>query len=163
MVHDRALKAAGYPCTGREIPWNQFFIMNPTPTTGAKAPAISGIIHGWLSSCYDKEECKQDCHESCKTVDGKRKCSTSCKKKCNKKTYTDRTPKSFVDVVIPKVKSCGFQMVDVLGGNGVVNQRVANPNIEGNLWVKISVNGFNVTSADKTDASIMCLYDIGGK
>lgn len=153
-----------YACTGRDIPWNQLFIMNPVPTTGGtKGPVISGVIHGWLSSCYDKDDCKQDCRETCKTVDGKRTCSQKCSKTCKKKTYTDRTPKSFVDTVIPKVKACGFQMVDTLGGNGVVNQRVGNANIERNLWVKISVNGFNVTSADKTDSSVMCLYGIGGK
>lgn len=118
---------------------------------------------GWLSNCYDKEDCKEDCHQSCKTVDGKRKCSQKCSRKCKTKTYTDRTPKSFVDTVIPKVKACGFQMVDALGGSSVVNMRVANANIERNLWVKISVNGFNVTSGDKTDSSIMCLHGIGGK
>lgn len=155
--------AHAYACTGHDIAWNQFFVMNPTPTTGAKGPAISGIIHGWLSNCYDKDDCRQDCHQTCKTVDGKNQCSDSCTKRCTKKTYTDRDPKSYVDVVIPKVKACGFQLVDALGGNGVVNQRVANGNIERNLWVKISVNGFNVTSGDKTDSGIMCLHAIEGR
>ncbi len=40
-----------------------------------------------------------------------------------------------------------------------VSLRIANPLLEKNWRVKISVNRYNVT--DVTDPSVMCLWDIG--
>ena len=36
--------AHAYACTGKDIAWNQLFVMNPTPSTGTKGPAVSGVI-----------------------------------------------------------------------------------------------------------------------
>lgn len=154
--------ARAYACT-REVAFNQYFSVSATPAKGA---ALSGVIHGWLSDCKDKEDCKQSCHKSCKTVKGKTKCTDNCTKKCHKKTTTERTPQSFVDAVAPKVKACGFKLVDGLGGKGgnaAAKYRVANPRIERDMWVQIKVTGFNVTDPDKTDDAVLCLYGLPGK
>ena len=40
----------------------------------------------------------------------------------------------------------------------VVDKRVANPRIEGKLWVKVAVNRFN--GSEGIDQKVQCLYDI---
>ena len=57
-----------------------------------------------------------------------------------------------------RVRACGFELVDAVDAvDGDVNMRVANPLIEKEWWVRVSVNKFNLT--DVTDPSIFCLYD----
>lgn len=158
----RASGTRNYPCT-RELAFDQYFTLDKAPAPGFKGTVLSGVIHGWLTECKDTEDCRQSCHNSCKTVNGKKKCSDKCTKKCHTKTTTNRMPKSFVDAVAPKVKACGFKLVDGLGGKGNAEARYRVPNgkIEKSHWVEILVTGFNVTNADKTDQEVVCLYNIG--
>jgi hypothetical protein len=57
-------------------------------------------------------------------------------------------------------------MVDALAGSGssvvTVAERVGNPRLERDWWVRVSVNGLNVTRRDQTDDMVLCLHGIGG-
>lgn len=68
----------------------------------------------------------------------------------------------FVDAVVPMVAKCGFKMVDTLSGSETPTVRVANGGIERGLYVRISVSGYNVTDARRTDRSVECLHALGG-
>ncbi|KAF2433291.1 hypothetical protein EJ08DRAFT_676832 [Tothia fuscella] len=131
-----------YSCAGYSKPVNQYFV-NGNHT-------IYGVIHGYLSNCYD-----YTCN--CSTV-----CSggsmPSCSTICSTCTGVDVVPRSYVNRVLPKVQSCGFKVVDAVGGD--VNLRVANAGIERNWWVMIRVNKYNLTEG--TDEGVECLHAIGG-
>ncbi|KAK5662262.1 hypothetical protein OQA88_8167 [Cercophora sp. LCS_1] len=139
-------RAAAYPCTGRNVAWTQFFT-SPNGT-------VSGTVHGWFSECNDRQDCRESCTKSCTT------CTRTCKTKCTTYTTTTRVPMDFVDAVLPKVRACGFSLVDGLAGS-TPTVRVANAGIEKNHWVRISVNGLNVTKPTETDKMVMCLHAIG--
>ncbi|KAK3316877.1 hypothetical protein B0H66DRAFT_457037, partial [Apodospora peruviana] len=160
--------ASAYPCTGHgDMPWNQFFTATlPASNSSSTGLTISGVVHGWISNCYDRDDCHQVCSTSCSTDSstGKQTCSNKCKNNCVRRTYTDRSPRDYVEVVVPRVKACGFRVVDALidmpGGELT---RVGNPLIEKDYWVRISVApGFNVSRADETDEMVWCLHGIGG-
>ena len=68
------------------------------------------------------------------------------------------TPQGYVNDILPSVVGCGFELVDAVEGN--TNLRIANPLIEKEWRVTISVNGYNLTSSTETDQSIQCLHDI---
>ncbi|KAK0707891.1 hypothetical protein B0H67DRAFT_556492 [Lasiosphaeris hirsuta] len=147
-------RGAAYACVGHDAAWSQFF--------SSPNGAITGVVHGWFSECKDRQDCVRKCRNSCTTSSsGTKTCSDKCTNDCHTVTYTTRTPKSYVDDVLPKVRACGFKTVDALGGS-VVTTRVANANIERNLWVRVSVNGLNVTKSTETDASVRCLHDMAG-
>ncbi|KAH7385136.1 hypothetical protein BKA64DRAFT_712257 [Cadophora sp. MPI-SDFR-AT-0126] len=118
---------------------------------------LYGVIHGWISSCYDET---YSCGESCTSS------ASSGEKSCDviycSQTRTAKTPRDFVNEAAERVTRCGFRMVDYVPG--VVDMRVPNPRIEGTLWVKIAVNRFNVTTGDggqsEVDGMVKCLYDI---
>jgi len=150
-----AKKGHAYACAGRDAAVSQYF----TSPSGN----IQGVVQSWFSECHDKQHCQDVCQNSCTTSStGQRTCSKKCNSnKCQKTIVTDRTPKNYVDVVIPKVKACGFNIANTALSSGSIATRVANPNIEKKFRVRIAVNGLNVTKADETDKSIMCLYDIG--
>ncbi|KAK3935104.1 hypothetical protein QBC46DRAFT_324007 [Diplogelasinospora grovesii] len=149
---------AAYACTGRDAVWNQYFIDN---STGVE---IVGVVHGWLSHCYDSQNCIQSCSQSCTTKTGGSKgCSQHCTNNCYTVTNTDRTPKQYVDAILPKIQACGFALRDSVDDIGTIASRIGNAAIERDYWVRISVNGFNVTKATDTDEAVMCLHDIGGK
>jgi hypothetical protein len=135
-------KADAYSCTGYDTKIDKYFV-NANKT-------IFGLVHGYLSDCYTYT-C--DCYTSC-TGGTMPSCSTSCSTCVGVDTHTS----SYVNRVLPKVESCGFQVVDAVEGD--VNMRVASALIEKNWWVKISVNTYNLT--DETDQSILCLHAIGG-
>ncbi|KAF2667702.1 hypothetical protein BT63DRAFT_426553 [Microthyrium microscopicum] len=134
-------KAHAYPCTGYDPVADQYF-RNANST-------IYGVVHGWYSDCYDYE-C--NCITSCSTTSS----GTSCSVSCSICTASDAAPSKYVNAVLSAVKACGFQLTDEAPTD--VNVRVANPLIEKNKWVKISVNTFNIT-ADKTDSGVQCLHD----
>jgi hypothetical protein len=151
--------ASAYPCTGREPAWNQFFI-SPNGT-------ISGVLHGWLGDCYDRRDCDQRCSTSCSGSGSSRSCSKKCSTSdCHTVVTVTRTPKEYVDAIVPRVRACGFTMVDALAGSGssvvTVAERVGNPRLERDWWVRVSVNGLNVTRRDQTDDMVLCLHGIGG-
>ncbi|KAK3307934.1 uncharacterized protein B0T15DRAFT_523071 [Chaetomium strumarium] len=153
--------ASAYPCTGHEPAWNQFFV-SPNGT-------IAGVLHGWLGDCYDRRDCDQRCSTSCSSSGSgssrscSRKCTTS---DCHTIVTVTRTPKEYVDAIVPRVRACGFTMVDALAGSGsivvTVAERVGNPRLERDWWVRVSVNGLNVTRGDQTDDMVLCLHGIGG-
>jgi hypothetical protein len=143
-------KALAYPCVGREPAWDQFFV-SPNGT-------IAGVVHGWFSNCYNREYCYPTCTLSCNNLG---QCTEHCTTTCYTVTYTDKSPRQFVGDVVPKVEACGFRLVDAAQEGTTV--RVANGNLERNFWVKISVNGYNVTSGEWTDDMVLCLHDIGGR
>ncbi|CZR55151.1 uncharacterized protein PAC_05037 [Phialocephala subalpina] len=112
---------------------------------------LYGTIHGWLSSCHWEE---YECGETCTTSssDGQRSCTT---KWCvEEKAHAG--PIDFVNDASKYVERCGFRMVDWVPG--VVAMRVPNPEIEGKLWVKMSVNRFN--GSEGLEPMAGCLYDI---
>jgi hypothetical protein len=149
-----ARKASAYACTGYNPAYNQYFV-NSDGT-------IFGLVHGWLSDCYDQRVCSTSCSTTCSkgSSGGSSSCSQSCTTSCITVTYSDKAPQAFVNDIMPKVKACGFQPADAVGG--VVDTRIANWGIERNWWVKISVNGYNITKSTDTDVMILCLHDIGG-
>ncbi|KAK4237411.1 hypothetical protein C8A03DRAFT_34614 [Achaetomium macrosporum] len=153
--------ASAYPCTGHEPAWNQFFV-SPNNT-------ISGVLHGWLGDCYDRRDCAQKCTTSCSGGSSKgssRTCSKKCTTSdCRTVVTVTRTPKEYVDAIVPRARECGFTMVDALSGSssgGAVTERVGNARLERDWWVRVSVNGLNVTRRDETDEMVLCLHGIGG-
>ncbi|KAL2060799.1 hypothetical protein VTL71DRAFT_8851 [Oculimacula yallundae] len=118
--------------------------------------SIYGVIHGWLSSCYEET---YSCGESCtsSSSSGYQDCKTMY---CNQER-TAKPPRVFVNEAAQLVVGCGFRMVDFLPG--VVDRRIPNPKIEGKLWVKISVNKFNGTELrgeTRVEDIVKCLYGI---
>jgi len=147
--------AHSYACTGHNSVHNQYFV-NDNRT-------IFGVVYGWFSNCYDVTDCTTTCSTSCSggggTSGGGGSCSTSCDDSCYTVTYTDRSPEDYVNYTLPTIEACGFGLVDAVEGD--VNLRVANPGIERLHWVRISVNGYNVTDRNITDDQIWCLHRIG--
>ena len=144
-------KAHAYACTGRAPSADQFFA-SPNGT-------VRGVVHGWFSNCYDTTYCDTTCSDSC---DWKGSCSSSCSQSCYTVTYTDKDPARFVRDAARRVQGCGFLLVADGAAGGRTGTRVANARIERDWWVRISVNGYNVTRPDETDQMVLCLHDIGG-
>jgi hypothetical protein len=138
VSHSRA-----YPCAGYGPIADQYFI-NANKT-------LYGKVHGWFSNCYDYT-C--GCTTTCLGTGGDGS-GTWCFTTCMTCTTSDTAPIKYVKAALGHVKACGFELVG--GVDGDVNMRVANPLIEKEWWVKISVNKFNLT--DVTDPSIFCLHD----
>lgn len=143
-------RGRAWACTGYDPKADQYFI-NANKT-------LSGVVHGWFSDCYNyKCNCVTKCTNSGSGSNGGS--SKSCSTTCAKCIATSRTPIDYVNATLGHITSCGFELV---GGVDVdVNVRVANPLIERNWWVMISVNKFNVT--DVTDPSVFCLHDFPNK
>ncbi|KAG4429170.1 hypothetical protein IFR05_015346 [Cadophora sp. M221] len=137
----------GYACTSQPA-YNALF-SNPDDS-------IYGVIHGWLSSCHDEN---YSCGETCTSSpsSGQKSCDTIY---CSQER-TARSPRYYVNQAAELVIDCGFRLVDFVPG--VVDRRVPNPRIEGNLWVKVSVNRFNGTNSGREmglDGMVKCLYSI---
>ncbi|KAK6540467.1 hypothetical protein TWF694_009261 [Orbilia ellipsospora] len=135
-------KANAYSCTGYSSVVNQYFVNNDS--------TIFGVIHGWLSDCYDYQ-CA--CHDVCSGTGDSRSCNTY----CSTCTGVDAKPSWYVNQIIPRVQGCGFNLVDKVEGD--VSTRIANSLIERNFWVKVSVNTYNLTTV--TDPLVLCLHAIG--
>jgi hypothetical protein len=134
-------RSRAYPCTGYNPIADRYFI-NANKT-------LYGVVHGWFSGCYDYT-C--NCALSCWSMGSS---PPMCTTTCSTCTASYAAPMEYVNAAFGHVKACGFESVDAVDGE--VNMRVANPLIEKNWWVKISVNKFNLT--DVTDPSIFCLHD----
>ena len=132
---------AAYRCTGMGAAYDQHF----TNADGS----LYGVIHGWLSNCYDES---YSCGESCSTA------VSSEKKSCDpiwcSQPRLDKPPSYYVDHAAHRVMSCGFRLINTVPG--LVDKRIANPRIEGKLWVKVSVNHFN--GSDGVFEQVQCLY-----
>ena len=140
-------RSRAYPCTGYDPKANQYFI-NADKT-------LYGVVHGWFSNCYDYK-CR--CNTVCWDMGSDRSWYSSwkwCSTTCSTCTKSNVAPIKYVKAALGHVTACGFELVNAVDGD--VNMRVANPLIEKEWWVKISVNKFNLT--DVTDPSIFCLYD----
>ncbi|KAI1498709.1 hypothetical protein F5X99DRAFT_392378 [Biscogniauxia marginata] len=140
--------AAAYPCVGHGQPHDVYFA-NVNRTVFAN-------VHGWIGNCYDTTRCTPMCTPVC----DKNGCTMVCTTSCVIYTHTEKEPWWYVDNITPRVTRCGFEVVH--SPDVSTNLRVANPGIEKNWWVKISVNGYNVTDPLETDPSVICLHDIGG-
>jgi hypothetical protein len=134
---------AAYRCTQMGPTYDQHFINEDG--------SLYGVIHGWLSNCYDES---YSCGESCSTTtsDGR----TSCDPTWCSQPRLDKPPSNYVDHAAHRVMSCDFRLTRTVPG--VVNKRIANPRIEGKLWVKVSVNHFN--GSDGVFEQVQCLYDM---
>jgi hypothetical protein len=131
---------------------------------------ISVNARGWLSDCYDETHCKQVWDYSrpnCLTLDcwdghylvpdcSIRKCIVE---SCQTTTYVRKAPLDFVDAILPHIEQCGFHTP--VSRRSAANMRLANPGFERNWWVRIDVNGYNVTNPEQTDWEIECLHSVG--
>ena len=145
-------RAEAFACTGYGAARYQYFA-NANRT-------ISGVVEGWMSNCYHYQVCTKVCSTSCSTSSsGSTSCRTTCSDSCTTYTRADKQPQFYVSQAANKIVDCGFELADTVQED--VGFRVANAGIEKNYWVKISVNGFNVTSPDVTDDEIWCLHNIG--
>ena len=144
--------ASAFPCTGYDSVASQYFVSSGANHT------VAGRIHGWMSSCYHYScNCWTSCTSCSCTSSG---CSTCCSTYCQTCTASDRAPRAFVNDVLPRVRACGFDMVDGPPATALAT-RVAHPGIERTWWVKIEVSGLNVTEPGATDESVVCLHGIG--
>jgi hypothetical protein len=137
--------ATAYRCTGYQPVHNQPFVSTTDPT-------LFGNIHGWLADCYQEPyECLRNCH-----VDNQGK--TNCEKETCSREVPNTAPRDYVRAAAKRVKGCGFEMVDVVPG--IASRRIANPSIERDMWVKVSVNRFNGTEG--VEKNVKCLADMVG-
>jgi len=134
---------SAYRCTEKGLVHDQYFINDDR--------TLYGIIHGWLGNCHDETT---SCGETCSTAtaDGK----TSCQPDWCSEPVVDRFPSDYVNSAAFRVMSCGFRVTNVVPGK--VDRRIANPRIEGDLWVKVAVNRFNGTEG--VLEQVLCLYDM---
>jgi hypothetical protein len=138
-------RSGAFPCAGYDPVADQYFV-NANKT-------LYGVVHGWFSDCYTYScDCSTDCSSG---GDDSPSCFTS----CDTCTSSDLAPITYVNATLPYVQACGFELVDAVDGD--VDVRVANPLIEKNWLVKISVNMFNLTNV--TDPSIFCLHDFANQ
>ena len=156
VVSLAASGTAAYPCTGYSPAQTTYF-------TSANA-TISGSVRGWISDCQDRKVCtQQQCTTSCSTgKDGKQTCTKKCTEQCRTVTDVMRSAGSYVDAVLPRVRACGFEVVQVLQGGWGDMERVGNARLEKDWWVTVEVSGFNVTKKEETDDGVWCLWGIGG-
>ncbi|KAL2063408.1 hypothetical protein VTL71DRAFT_5213 [Oculimacula yallundae] len=138
-----------YPCWGFSSSANQYFThANNT---------ISGVVHGWTSSCHTVTyACGSTCSSS-GTSGPNSGGTTTCTTDFCYRDEEDEPPLFFVNYTMRRVKDCGFRLVDNVESE--VNLRIGHPLIERNWRVKISVNRYNLTGV--TDPSVLCLWDIG--
>ncbi|KAF2463306.1 uncharacterized protein BDR25DRAFT_384625 [Lindgomyces ingoldianus] len=134
---------SAYRCTQMSPAYDQHFINADG--------SLYGVIHGWLSNCYDES---YSCGESCSTAisDGRKSCDPIW---CSLPRL-DKPTSYYVDSAAHRVMSCGFQLTKTIPG--LVDKRIANPRIEGKLWVKVSVNHFN--GSDGVFEQVQCLYEM---
>lgn len=138
----------GFACYGRGTHDQYFSNANKT---------ISGLIHGWVSDCQNES---MQCGETCTWHHSPYfwspavipACTTNW---CNHERET-ASPKSYVLAASRLVEHCGFSLVNSRSHD--VPLRIPNPKIERDMWVKISVDKFNVT--EETDPAVRCLYEI---
>ncbi|TPX10040.1 uncharacterized protein E0L32_001237 [Thyridium curvatum] len=147
--------AQSYPCT-QHAPIERRNFANHNNT-------IRGAVYGALSDCEDSSDCHPDCRTKChwSFIKFRTVCHWECEDVCVTGTRVTRDARSYVASVMQNVYNCGFREEWYLE-NGLLT-RIANPGIESNHWVTISVDGFNVTSPNVTDPAVVCLYNIGGQ
>ncbi|KAK3897391.1 hypothetical protein C8A05DRAFT_19838 [Staphylotrichum tortipilum] len=151
-----ASQTSAYPCTGYSPAQTTYF-------TSANN-TLSGSVHGWISDCQDRKVCTtQQCTTSCTTgKNGKQNCTQKCTEQCRTVTSVVKPARAYVDAVMPRVRECGFGVVDVLNGGWGEMERVGNARLERDWWVTVEVSGFNVTKKGETDEAVWCLWGIGG-
>lgn len=117
-------------------------------------------MHAWLSECYEETySCGETCSSATTSLlfpDERRVCDTLY---CTRPRAV-KTPRDFALAAFNHAQTCGFRRVDVVPG--VVDRRIANWRIEGELRVKIAVNRFNGTDAERTfvEDGVRCLFGI---
>ncbi|KAH7319426.1 hypothetical protein BKA65DRAFT_102110 [Rhexocercosporidium sp. MPI-PUGE-AT-0058] len=138
-----------YPCWGFSSSADQYFVHTNK--------SISGVVHGWTSSCHTVSyACGATCTSSGSSGPNGGG-TTTCTPDICYRDEEDEKPIFFVNWTLPRVQGCGFRLVDTVESE--VNLRIGHPLIERNWRVKISVNQYNLT--DVTDPAVLCLWDIG--
>jgi hypothetical protein len=166
-VASLASGASAYACTGYGPAQTTYFTSANSSTT-----PISGAVHGWISDCRDRKVCTQQrCTTSCTTgSNGRQSCTKKCTEQCRTETNVVRAAREYVDEVVPRVRGCGFEVVNSAvdrpgpgpGGWGGGMERIGNARLERDWWVTVEVSGFNVTRQGETDERVWCLWRIGG-
>ncbi|PVH75280.1 hypothetical protein DL98DRAFT_575118 [Cadophora sp. DSE1049] len=148
-----------YPCWGFSPTANQYFTHSNTSV------GISGVIHGWTSSCHQESYV---CGSTCTTSGSSSSnggSSTTCRPDICYRDEEDEPPAFFVNWTVPRVEACGFRLVEAEEVESEVGLRVAHPLIERNWRVRISVDRFNGTmggeGGTETEEAVWCLWDIG--
>lgn len=114
---------------------------------------LFGVVHGWLSNCKDESySCGETCTRTSSGGSSWDDCNTNW---CNREEV-EKTPQMYVNAVVPWIQRCGLKLVDHVPE--IIDKRVANPNIEGRFWVKISVNRINSTDGAGLDKYVNCLW-----
>lgn len=135
-------QAQAHPCVKSTTRDHRVHFTNPNGT-------IAGVVWTWMGDCGYGWDCGID------WVD------------CVEREIYLKQPVHLVEAVMPRIQACGFEAskegTDRWQMGHFANQRLAHPGIEKNWWVQIKVTGLNVTRPDETDASVQCLYDIGGR
>ncbi|KAI0144339.1 hypothetical protein GGR57DRAFT_482841 [Xylariaceae sp. FL1272] len=136
-----AKTASAYACIERPVADISFINGNKT---------ISVNVHAWLSDCDD--------HEICSTsMIGVQTITT-----CTTFVEVRASPIHYVENIIPQITACGFYP-GLPDDAPVPSVRLANPGFEKDWRVRLDVNGYNVTNAEKTDSEISCLHAIGDR
>lgn len=144
-----------YPCWGFSPSSNQYF----TSTNTSLSPAISGVIHGYTSSCHQVAYvCGSTCTTSGSSSSGGGT-TTICRPDFCYRDEEDEKPEFFVNYTTKRVQDCGFRLVEAEEVESEVGMRVAHPLIERNWRVSIKVDRFNGTEG--TEDVVWCLWDIG--
>lgn len=152
--------ASAYACTGYAPAQTTYF----TSANNNNTNTISGAVHGWTSDCHDRKVCTQQrCTTSCTTgSDGRQSCTKRCSEQCRTETSVVKAAREYVDAVVPRVRECGFEVVDAVDRGWSGMERVGNARLERDWWVTVEVSGFNVTRRGETDERVWCLWRIGG-
>jgi hypothetical protein len=157
-VASLASGASAYACTGYAPAQTTYFTSaNRTNTI------ISGAVHGWISDCHDRKVCtRQRCTTSCTTgSNGRQSCTKKCTEQCRTETDVVKAAREYVDAVVPRVRECGFEVVNAVNRGWGGMERVGNARLERDWWVTVEVSGFNVTRQGETDERVWCLWRIG--
>jgi len=127
-------------------PEHRVHFTNTNPYTNV---TIAGVVHSWLANCGKGWDCSSgDLFLGCSS----------------REIYLKR-PVDFINAVVPRIEDCGFTVAkgtEAWQLGHFANQKLIHPGIEKKWWVEIKVTGFNVTKPNETEASVRCLYDIGG-
>ncbi|KAI1431572.1 hypothetical protein GGR50DRAFT_678727 [Xylaria sp. CBS 124048] len=155
-------KASAEPCTNID-PTADRYLTNNNETIFVR-------VHGWFSDCNYSSNCQGQ--ESCNGLS----CPVNTIIHCGMKRLlgepcvvsdtlvcasSTSTPDDFVNDMVPAMAACDFHLTRKFFPNPKL--RLPNPGFEKNWFVKVSVNGFNVTDPGKVDPEIMCLHSIGDR
>ena len=148
-------RSNAYPCWGFSPSAGQYF----TSTNTTISPPISGVIHGYTSSCYQVTYvCGSTCTKTGSSSSGGGT-NTIFRPDFCYRDEEDEKPVFFVNYTTKRVQDCGFRLVEAEEVESEVGMRVAHPLIERNWRVSIKVDRLDGTGG--TEDAVWCLWDIG--